>query len=134
MDPIKSYSPSYGWRSITSARSLVNKWLIKRVGTSSTVSVWNDLWIPAPRPRSATPKLQNQYLNPLLKVDDLINPVNLSWNLDLLKFYIHPDDVSVIQSIAITRQPKPNSYRRHFTDHGLYTVKPGYHLEKLDPD
>ena len=25
MDPIRSYSPSYGWRSITSARSLVKK-------------------------------------------------------------------------------------------------------------
>ena len=25
LDPIKSYSPSYGWRSITSARSLVKK-------------------------------------------------------------------------------------------------------------
>ena len=36
-DPLenhRSYSSSYGWRSICSARSLVKKWLIKRVGTS----------------------------------------------------------------------------------------------------
>ncbi|XP_019085449.1 PREDICTED: uncharacterized protein LOC109126388 [Camelina sativa] len=31
MELIPSYSPSYGWRSIVSARSLVYKWLIKRL-------------------------------------------------------------------------------------------------------
>ena len=33
MEPIRSYSPSYGWQIIISARSLVSKGLIKRVGT-----------------------------------------------------------------------------------------------------
>ena len=39
LEPIRSYSPSYGWRSIVSARSLVNKGPIKRVGTGSSISV-----------------------------------------------------------------------------------------------
>ena len=111
LDPIRSYSPSYGWRSITSARSLVNKRLIKRVGTGSSISVWNDPWIPAPCPRSATPKFSNQFLNPLLK-----------------------DDVSTILSLAISRNPKSDSYGWHFTDHGRYTVKSGYRTEKSYPD
>ena len=46
LEPIRSYSPTYGWRSIVSARSLVSKWLIKRVGTRSSISVWNDPWLP----------------------------------------------------------------------------------------
>ena len=33
LEPIRSYSSSYGWRSIVSARSLVSKGLIKRVGS-----------------------------------------------------------------------------------------------------
>ena len=33
LEPIRSYSPSYGWRIIISARSLVSKGLIKRVGS-----------------------------------------------------------------------------------------------------
>ena len=107
LDPIISYSPSYGWRSITSARSLVNKELIKRVETSSSISVWNDPWIPAPRPRLATPKFSYQFLNPLLRVEDFINPVDLSWNLDLLNAYVHQDNVS---TILISRNPKPDSY------------------------
>ena len=39
LEPIRSYSPSYGWQSITSARSLVSKELIKRVGSGSYISV-----------------------------------------------------------------------------------------------
>ena len=134
MDPIKSYSPSYGWRSITSARSLVKKGLIKRVGTCSSISVWNDPWIPAPRPRSALPKSQNQFLNPLLKVEDLINPTDLSWNLNFLNAYIYQDDVSIIRSLAISRHPKQDSYGWHFTDHGRYTIKSGHRVEKLYPN
>ena len=39
LEPIRSYSSSYGWRSIVSARSLVSKRLIKRVGSGSFISV-----------------------------------------------------------------------------------------------
>ncbi|XP_023644538.1 uncharacterized protein LOC111832446 [Capsella rubella] len=53
MEQVKSYSPSYGWRSMVSARSLVMKGLIKRVGTEDSISVWTDPWIPAQLPRPA---------------------------------------------------------------------------------
>ncbi|KAL9299227.1 hypothetical protein AtEden1_Chr2g0230171 [Arabidopsis thaliana] len=53
LENIKSYSPSYGWRSICSVRSLVCKELIKRVGSGASISVWEDLWIPAQNPRPA---------------------------------------------------------------------------------
>ncbi|XP_023634285.1 uncharacterized protein LOC111829426 [Capsella rubella] len=42
LEQVKSYSPSYGWRSMISARSLVMKGLIKRVGTGDSLSVWTD--------------------------------------------------------------------------------------------
>ncbi|XP_019093256.1 PREDICTED: uncharacterized protein LOC109129458 [Camelina sativa] len=45
LEPIRSYSSSYGWRSIISARSLVNKGLIKRVGSGDTISIWTDPWV-----------------------------------------------------------------------------------------
>ena len=67
-------------------------------------------------------------------MEDLINPVDLSWNLDLLNAYVHQDDVSTILSLAISRNPKPDSYGWQFTDHGRYTVKSGYRTAKLYPD
>ncbi|XP_019090127.1 PREDICTED: uncharacterized protein LOC104738339 [Camelina sativa] len=53
LDPIKSYSPSYGWRSMVFAHSLVHKGLIKRVGSGNSILVWSDPWIPAQSPRPA---------------------------------------------------------------------------------
>ena len=75
-----------------------------------TISVWNVLWIPVPRPRSAEPKMQPQFLNPCLKVDHLIDPVTKSWNVDLPKVYIHPDDVDIIRGMAISRNGRHDFY------------------------
>ena len=60
LELIRSYSLSYSWRSIISARSLVCKGLIKRVGTWSSISLWNDPWISFTRPRPANKKHSSQ--------------------------------------------------------------------------
>lgn len=39
LEPTRSYSPSYGWNNIVSVRSLVNRGLIKRVGSRASISV-----------------------------------------------------------------------------------------------
>lgn len=53
LEPIRSYSPSYGWWSIIYARSLVRKGLINRVESRSIISVWNDQCLRISRPRPA---------------------------------------------------------------------------------
>ena len=74
LDPIRSYSPSYGWRSITSARSLVFKGLLKRVGTGSSISVWNDPWLLSTRPRPANKNLHIVTRNSQLILSLIRNP------------------------------------------------------------
>ncbi|KAF8093425.1 hypothetical protein N665_0383s0053 [Sinapis alba] len=112
MEPIRSYSPSYGWRSIVSARSLVSKGLIKRVGTRSSISVWNDPWIPSTRLRPANCKHQN--FDPLLTVDHFINTTTPSWNSQTIQEFDRDG--------------------WHFTKNGKYTVKSGYELERVYPN
>ncbi|KAG7563965.1 Ribonuclease H-like superfamily [Arabidopsis suecica] len=130
LENIKSYSPSYGWRSICSARSLVNKGLIKRVGSGTSISVWEDPWIPAQFPRPA--KSNGSVADPSLKVNDLIDSRTNFWNIDLLKAIFDPEDVALISAIHVGAPTKEDSLGWHFTKSGQYTVKSGYHTTRLE--
>ena len=101
IEPIRSYSPSYGWRSIVSARSLVSKGLIKRMETRSYISVWNDPRLPTTRPRPANKNQHNLY--PDLTVDSLIDSTSRRWNLQALRALVDPQDVKIIESIPLSR-------------------------------
>lgn len=48
---IRSYFPFYEWQSIISDRYLVNKLIIKNMGSVITISVSNDHWLSTTRPR-----------------------------------------------------------------------------------
>ena len=103
LEPICSYSPSYSWRSIISARSLVCKELIKQVGTwsSISISVWNDPWISSTRPRAANKNLLHSY--PDLTVDSLIHSESRTWNLSAIRTLVDPEDVKIITSISLSK-------------------------------
>ncbi|TYG80712.1 hypothetical protein ES288_D02G238300v1 [Gossypium darwinii] len=40
--------PSYTWRSLWITRGLLEKGLGWRVGTGTSISIWNDCWLPGP--------------------------------------------------------------------------------------
>ncbi|KAG7564174.1 Ribonuclease H domain [Arabidopsis suecica] len=130
LENIKSYSPSYGWRSICSARSLVNKGLIKRVGSGTSISVWEDPWIPAQFPRPA--KSNGSLVDPLLKVNNLIDSRSNFWNIDLLKEIFDPEDVALISALHVGAPTKEDTLGWHFTKSGKYTVKSGYHTTRIE--
>ena len=132
LEPIRSYSSSYGWRSIISARSLVSKGLIKRVGSGSSISVWNDPWLPSTRPRPANKNQHNLY--PDLTVDSLIDETSRTWNSQVLRALVDPNDVQLIESIPLSRFRIADRDGWHFTHNGRYTVKSGYEVERVYPD
>ena len=132
LEPIRSYSPSYGWRSITSARSLVCKGLIKRVGTGSSISVWNDPWLPFTRPRPANKNPNHCY--PDLTVDSLIHSASRTWNLQAISTLVSPEDIKIITSIPLSTNQMDDRLGWHFTNNGKYTVQSGYQVERVYPD
>ena len=83
---------------------------------------------------SITKKITTQFLNPSLRVEHLINPVDRSWNVDLLNAYIHPDDVKLIRGLAVSRFHKPDTFGWSFTESGKYSVKSGCMVISLYPD
>ena len=121
-----------GWRSIVSAKSLVNKGLIKRVGTWSSISVWNDPWLLTTRPRPANKNQHNLY--PDLTMDSLIDPHLRRWNSPVLRALVDPHDVKLIESIPLSRTQMLDRDGWHFTKNGKYTVKSGYQIKRVYPD
>ncbi|XP_010446022.1 PREDICTED: uncharacterized protein LOC104728786 [Camelina sativa] len=126
MDPIKSYSPSYGWRSMVSARSLVNKGLITRVGSGASISVWTDPWIPAQFPRPAISS--GLPLTPSLRVNSFVERTTNSWDMALLSAAFVPKDVAIISAIPLGTPTSSDMLGWHFTKSGTYSVKSGYHI------
>ncbi|XP_023634315.1 uncharacterized protein LOC111829462 [Capsella rubella] len=129
MEPIKSYSPSYGWRSIISARSLVNRGLIKRVGSEDTISVWSDPWIPSQFPRPASSN--GSPLDPFLRIQDLVDRQNNSWRTEVLQEHFASEDIQVIRAIPVGNRPSGDVIGWHFTKNGKYTVKSGYQVARM---
>ena len=56
-------------------------------------------------------------------MEHLINPVDCSSNVDLLNFYIHPDDVKIIIGLAVSQSHKADTVGWSFTESGKYMVK-----------
>ncbi|CAA7051624.1 unnamed protein product [Microthlaspi erraticum] len=124
LDIIRSYSPSY--MSIVSARRLVQKGLIKRVGSGFSISVWEDPWIPAPSPRPAAEPGISFF--PHLRVSELFSPGTATWNLPLLNQLFDSMDVPLILGIPTSYPSRPDSMEWCFTRTGRYTVKSGYEI------
>ena len=121
LEPIRSCSPSYGWRSIVSARSLVSKGLIKRVGTGSSISVWSDPWLPTTRPRPANKNQHDTYQD--LTVDSLIDPISRTWKSQVIRDLVDPQDAQIIESIPLSKTQLVDRNGWHFTNNGKYSVK-----------
>lgn len=97
LEPIRSYSPSYEWRSITLAKSLVRKVLIKKVGSWSSISVRIDPWLPTIRPRPGNSNQQNLFCH--LTMDSLINVTSRTWNSQAIRLVVDPNDAKIIGNI-----------------------------------
>ncbi|XP_010513536.1 PREDICTED: uncharacterized protein LOC104789557 [Camelina sativa] len=126
LDPIKSYSPSYGWRSMISACSLVNKGLITRVGSGASISVWADPWIPAQSPRPALST--GSSFDPSLRVINFIDRSSNSWDMAQLTATFVPEDVTIISALPIRQPDTLDLFGWLFTKSGKYSVKSGYHF------
>ncbi|XP_048608697.1 uncharacterized protein LOC106363524 [Brassica napus] len=116
--------PSYVWTSISAARNLLLLGIRQKIHSGYEVKVWEDPWIPTNPARPAAPMAP--VMHPNMRVSDLINQESKDWDVGLLENYVHPDDIPLIRSLAISSTHRRDSYCWNFTRNGQYTVKSGY--------
>ncbi|GMI87603.1 hypothetical protein like AT4G29090 [Hibiscus trionum] len=115
-------NPSLIWKSIWSARGLLEMGLRWKVGCGRSISMWNDFWLPdwIPRLVSSLP------VSGISNVADLIDTLSGSWKTDLILNSFSTHDAEVILSI-----PLPSCYQYDVLvwcgEHtGIYTARSGY--------
>ena len=102
------------------------------MGSGSSISVWNDPWLPTTRPRPANKNQHNLY--PELTVESLIDSTSRTWNLEVIRALVDPQDAKLIESIPLGRTQRVDRDGWHFTKNGKFSVKSGYQVERIYPD
>ena len=74
-------SDSATWRAIVAGKNALRTGLISRVGDGSTISVWEDKWIPGTVSMTPTQRPTNTNIN---RVSDLIDTRSWSWKHEVI--------------------------------------------------
>ena len=87
-------NPLFTQRSILQGRELLLKGVKWRIGSSYSVKVWKDLWIPCLW--SFRPCDRNRQIDPNLTVGELIDHQRGGWQLDKLSDLFLPHEIETI--------------------------------------
>ena len=114
---------SYTWQSVLVGLECFKLGYIWRVGDGTQINIWDDNWIPG----SHNMKIQMPRGNNIVKtVDELINPVDFTWDADLIRSIFWGVDASRILQIPIT-PGREDLVAWHFNRSGMFSVKSAYH-------
>ncbi|XP_030923475.1 uncharacterized protein LOC115950411 [Quercus lobata] len=118
-------SASHTWKAIEKAKVIILQGACYLIGGGSSVSVWEDPWVPwiqgfSPKPRevafSQIPMLVSQLINNELRY----------WNASLVNEIFDPESARAILSISLPFQPCPDKLIWVLDSKGKFTVKSAY--------
>ncbi|XP_058757456.1 uncharacterized protein LOC131630719 [Vicia villosa] len=119
------YCPSYAWRSILSAREVVQRGARWRIGNGEKVKILNDCWIPG------NPEFKLLFGTNNVGEEDLVSTLidkDLGvWKREIIYESFSPDDAKKIVSIPLSRLPNDDKLVWHFEKSGEFSVKTAYH-------
>jgi hypothetical protein len=118
-------SPSRIWRAVIDVREVLNQGIIRRIGTGDETDIWHTNWIPRDGILRSVSCMSNA---PPTKVCDLIDPVQLTWDLEQLKQHFLPMDWEVIEKIPLPLNRQPDFWAWHYEKSGVFSVRSAYRM------
>lgn len=119
--------PSATWRGLCAARFLLEEGSRRRIGNGESTNIWTDAWLKDNGNfRVITTRSTNSVFPD--RVSDFIDVDSRSWRWDILEQYFRPVDRERILKIPIGDISTVDRLVWHYSPHGEYTVRSGYHL------
>jgi hypothetical protein len=121
-------NPSYTWRSIWSAKHLLKKGLVWRVGDGKKIQIWKDKWIPTP----TSYMIQSPYivLDQEVRVSSLISMDTKWWDISLIQDIFNRKEVDIIYGLALCSGRQEDKLIWVGSKNGIFSVHSAYHLAK----
>ena len=117
---------SYAWKSILSARDVIRRGMVWRVGTGERVRIKEDRWLPD--------KTNGLVISPLpqvaaeTKVSSLIDQDQVRWNEEVVRNLFLPHEANSILAIPLSLRRPPDRIAWKHTPSGLFTTSNAYKL------
>lgn len=106
------------------AKPLISLGIRQKVHSENEIRTWEDLWLPTIPTRPSRPIAP--VVHPMFHVSELIIGSPRRWNTELLEKYINPEDIPLIQSLAIIQGYHRDVYCWSYTKNVMYIVKSEY--------
>ena len=117
---------SYAWKSILSARDVVRKGMVWRVGNGHSVCIREDKWLPNQVCKTVMLPPPSFPLD--AKVCNLIDPESAIWKVDQVQQLFTPFDAKLILSIPLNARLPPNHLIWSHTPMGVFTTRSAYKM------
>lgn len=128
----RGYDPSYSWRSLWGAKSLLLEGLSWRVGNGANIAVWSDSWLPGNS--TIGEPLQSHLYDPDLMVNELIDMDYGGWSVQKIRNMFSDETSRKILSIPLSITMPQDKLFWWPSKYGEYSVKTGYLLGRLGRD
>ena len=125
-------NPSYTWKSIWSAQSILKMGCRWCIGNGKSINVWQDSWLKGDTHLHLITLIVEGLEN--LMVQDLFIPRTQEWVIELLQELFCPRDVQAIAQTSTSTTKGGDHLIWHFTKNGMYSIKSGYRLSLSGTD
>ena len=124
-------SPSRIWRSILDGREVLERGLIRRIGTGESTHIWQMNWIP--RENSLRP-FRRDLTDPPQMVSELIDHTTASWDVQKLHVVFCPSDVEAILNIPLCTRRQGDFWAWHHEKRGIFSVRSAYRMLAINKE